>query len=52
MTDDEMLGWHYQLNGHESEQIPQDSEEQGSLACCSLWDCKELDMIQQLKSKM
>ena len=44
-TEDEMVGWHHRLNGHESEQIPQDSEEQGSLECCSLWGCKELDMI-------
>ena len=44
MTEDEMAGWHHQLNGHESEQTPEDSEGQGSLACCSPWDCKELDM--------
>ena len=30
-----MVGWHYQLNGHDFEQIPGDSERQGSLACCS-----------------
>ena len=30
-----MAGWHHQLNGHESEQTPGDSEAQGSLACCS-----------------
>ena len=35
MTEDEMVGWHHRLNGHEFEQIPEDSEEQGSLACCS-----------------
>ena len=39
----EMVGWHHQLNGHEFEQTPGDSEEQRSLACCSPWDCKELD---------
>ena len=38
-----MIGWHHQLNGHEFEQTLEDSEEQGSLVCCSLWDCKELD---------
>ena len=35
MTEDEMVGWHYQLSGHEIEQIPGDGEGQGSLACCS-----------------
>ena len=42
--EDEMVGWHDQLNGHEFEQTLGDSEEQGSLACCSPWGCKELDM--------
>ena len=32
---DEMVGWHHQLNGHEFEQTPGDSEGQGSLVCCS-----------------
>ena len=36
-TEDEMVGWHYRFNGHEFEQTPGDSEEQGSLACCSPW---------------
>ena len=35
MTEDEMVGEHHQLNGHEFEQTPGDSEGQGSLACCS-----------------
>ena len=39
-----MVGWHHQLNGHESEQTPGDTEGQGSLVCCSLWGHKELDM--------
>ena len=34
MTEDEMVGWHHLLNGHEYEQTPGDSEGQGSLACC------------------
>ena len=34
-TEDEMIGWHHQLNGHEFEQAPGDGEGQGSLACCS-----------------
>ena len=37
MTEDEMDGWHHQLNGHEFEQTPGDGEGQGSLACCSPW---------------
>ena len=45
VTEDEMVGWHHQLNGHEFEQIPGDSEGQGSLVCCSSWGHKELDMI-------
>ena len=35
MTEDEMVGWHYQFSEHEFEQTPGDSEGQGSLACCS-----------------
>ena len=42
--EDEMVGWHHRLNGHESARTPGDSEGQGSLACCSLWGNKELDM--------
>ena len=40
----EMVGWHHQLNGHEFKQAPRDGEGQGSLACCSPWGHKELDM--------
>ena len=43
MTEDEMVGWHHQLNGHESEQTPGYSEGQGSLMCCSPWGHKESD---------
>ena len=43
-TEDEMVGWHRRLNGHEFEQTPGASERQGSLACCNPWDRKELDM--------
>ena len=35
VTEDEMIGWHHQLNGHDFEQTPGDSEGQESLACCS-----------------
>ena len=41
MTEDEMVGWHLQINGHELEQTLGDGEGQGSLACCRLWDRKE-----------
>ena len=37
MTEDEMVGWHHQLNGHEFEQTPGDSEGQGSWVCCRPW---------------
>ena len=37
MTEDEMVGWHHRLNGHESEQAQGDGEGQESLACCSPW---------------
>jgi len=42
--EDEMIGWHHQLNGHEFEQTLGDSEVQGSLACCSSRGCKGSDM--------
>ena len=45
-TEDEMLGWHHQLNGHEFEQAPGDGDGQGSLACCIPWGRKELDMTE------
>ena len=45
VTENEMVGWHYWLNGHEFEQTPRDGERQGSLACCSPWVWKELDMV-------
>ena len=44
-TEDEMVGWHHQLDGHEFEQTPGDGEGQGSLACCSPWRHKESDTI-------
>ena len=49
-TEDEMIGWHHWLNGHEFKQAPRDSEEQGILACCSRWDWKELDTTEQLNN--
>ena len=46
MTEDEMVGWHHRLNGHDFEYAPRDGEGQGSLACCSPGDHKESDMIE------
>ena len=43
-AEDEMVGWHHQLNGHEFEQTLGDSEGQGSPAYCSPWSHKESDM--------
>ena len=49
-TEDEMAGWHHRLNGHESEQTPQDSEGLESLVCCRPRDHKELDLSEQLNN--
>ena len=49
---DEMVGWRHQLNGHEFKQTQGDSEGQGSLACCSPWGCKELDMTEGLNNNI
>ena len=48
MTEDEMVGWHHQLSGHEFEQAPRDGDRQGSLVCYSPWGRKESDMTEQL----
>ena len=48
MTEDEMVGWHQRLAGHESEQALGVGDEQGSLVCCSPRGCKELDTIERL----
>ena len=48
MTEDEMIWWHHQLDGYEFEQTPGVGDWQGSLACCSPWGRKELDMTEQL----
>ena len=47
-TEYEMVGWHHQLNGHEFEQARGVGDGQGSLACCSPWSHKELDMTKWL----
>ena len=51
MTEDEMVGWHQQLDGHKFEQAPGVGEGQESLACCSPWGCKELDTIKRLNNE-
>ena len=48
MTEDEMVGWHHQVDGHEFEQALGDGEGQGSLASCSPWGLKESDTTEQL----
>ena len=48
MTEDEMVGWHHRLDGHECEQAPGDGEGQGSLVCFSPWCRKESDMTERL----
>ena len=50
VTEDEMVGWHHQFDGHEFEQAQGDSEGQGSLAGFSPWGGKESDMTEQLKT--
>ena len=46
--EDEMVGWHHWLNGHEFEQALGVGDGQGSLVCCSPWSRKELDMTERL----
>ena len=48
MKEDEMVGWHHRLDGHEFEQALGVGDGHGSLASCSLWGCKDLDMTVQL----
>ena len=47
-TEDEMVGWHHQFDGHEFEQALRVGDGQGSLACCSPWGHKESDMTERL----
>ena len=48
MTEDEMVGWHHRLNGHEFEQALGVGDGQGSLACYSPWGRKQWDTTEQL----
>ena len=45
---DEMVGWHHRLNGHELEYTPGVGDGQGGLVCCSPWGHKELDTTERL----
>ena len=47
---DETVGWHHRLNGHEFEQAPVIGDGQGGLACCDSWGHKELDTTERLNS--
>ena len=42
-TEDELVGWHHRLDGHEFEQALEVGNGQGGLMCCSPWGCKQLD---------
>ena len=48
MTEDEMAGWHYGLDGRESEWTPGDGDGQGGLACCDSWGHEESDTTERL----
>ena len=48
MTEDEMAGWHHQLNGHGFGWTPGVGGRQGGLACCSPWGCKKSDTTERL----
>ena len=50
VTEDEMVGWHHRLDGHEFEQAPGDGEGQRSLVCCSPQGGKESDTTEQLNN--
>ena len=49
MTEDEMVGWHYWLDGHKFVQTPGVGNVQGILVCCSPWGCKELDTTEWIE---
>ena len=52
VREDELVGWHHQLNGYESERTLGDSEGQGRLVYCSLWGYKESDTIANEQQQM
>ena len=52
MTEDEMVGCYHRFKGQEFEQTPGDGDGQGILVSCSPWDCKEMDMTEQLNKNI
>ena len=50
MAEDEMVGWHHQVNGYELEQAPGVDDGQRSLVCCSPWGHKESDTTERLNN--
>ena len=50
MTEDEMVGWHHRLDGHEFEQALGVGDGQGGLVCCSPWGCKDSDTTETLNN--
>ena len=50
-TEDEMVGWHYLLKGHEREKTLRDGEGRGNLTCCSPWGHKKLDTTWRLNNR-
>ena len=48
MTQDEMVGWHHRLKGHEFEWTPGVGDGQGGLVCCGPWGCNESDTTERL----
>ena len=52
MTEDEMVGWHHRLHGHEFGQAPGDGDGQGGLACCSPAEVAEPDTTERLNNRI
>ena len=52
VTEDETVGWHHQLNGHEFQQVTGVGGGWESLICCSPWGCKESDTTERLNSPL
>ena len=52
MTEDEMVGWHHRLNGHEFEHTPEVGDGQGGLVCCSPWGHRQSDMTERLSTAL
>ena len=48
MTEDEVVGWHHQCDGHSFEQARGAGNGQGNLVCCSPWGCKELNTTERV----